>query len=79
MTDRTRDALLAAIVRSRGWLDAIMTEQLSSFEQIAEKEKLAEKPVLNARSTKLRRKRGRERTRRAEWQSRQYPAFGRTP
>jgi site-specific DNA recombinase len=45
MTDQTRDALLAAIVRSRGWLDAIMTEQLSSFEQIAESEKLAERHV----------------------------------
>jgi site-specific DNA recombinase len=45
MTDQTRDTLLAAIVRSRGWLEAITTERLSSFEQIAENEKLAERHV----------------------------------
>ena len=45
MTDQTRDTLLAAIVRSRGWLDAIVTDPLSSFEQIAENEKLAERHV----------------------------------
>ena len=45
MTDQTRDTLLGAIVRSKGWLDALMTERLSSFEQIAENEKLAERHV----------------------------------
>ena len=45
MTDETRDTLLAAIVRSRNWLDDIMTERLSSFEQIAENKKLAERHV----------------------------------
>jgi site-specific DNA recombinase len=45
MTGQTRDTLLAAIVRSKSWLDAFMTERLSSFEQIAENEKLAERHV----------------------------------
>ena len=45
MTDQTRDTLLGAIVRSQDWLDALMTERLSSFEQIAENEKLAERHV----------------------------------
>jgi site-specific DNA recombinase len=45
MTDQTRDTLVAAIMRSRGWLEAIMTERISSFEQIAKKEKLAERHV----------------------------------
>jgi hypothetical protein len=45
ITDQTRSTLLGAIARSRDWLDDIMTERLSSFEQIAENEKLAERHV----------------------------------
>jgi hypothetical protein len=45
ITDQTRDTLLAAIMRSRNWLDAIMKTRLFSLEQIAEDEKLAERHV----------------------------------
>jgi hypothetical protein len=45
ITDQTRDTLLAAILRSRDWVDAILMGQRSSFAQIAENEKLAERHV----------------------------------
>ena len=44
MTDETRDTLLAAIVRSRNWLDAIMAARLSSFEQIAKEREACRTP-----------------------------------
>ena len=42
LTDETRDTLLNAILRSRDWIDAVVTGRISSLAQIAESEKLSE-------------------------------------
>jgi site-specific DNA recombinase len=41
----TREALLRAITRSRGWMDAILAGKVASFEDIAAAEGLAERHV----------------------------------
>jgi hypothetical protein len=41
----TRDMLLRAIERARGWMDAILTGKVSSFNEIAATETLAERHV----------------------------------
>jgi DNA invertase Pin-like site-specific DNA recombinase len=41
----TRDALLRAIARSRGWMDSILSGKATSFEKIAATERLAERHV----------------------------------
>jgi len=45
LTDETRDTLLNAILRSRDWIDAVVTGRISSLAQIAESEKLSEPHV----------------------------------
>jgi hypothetical protein len=45
LTDETRDTLLNAILRSRDWIDAVVTGRISSLAQIAESEKLCEPHV----------------------------------
>ena len=41
----TRDALLRAIARSRGWLDSILSGAAASFDELAAAENLAERHV----------------------------------
>jgi site-specific DNA recombinase len=41
----TRDALLRAIVRARGWMEAILAGRIASFDDIAAAESLAERHV----------------------------------
>jgi site-specific DNA recombinase len=43
--ETTRDALLKAIARSRGWVDAILSGHTASIEEIATAEGLAERHV----------------------------------
>jgi hypothetical protein len=43
--ETTRDALLKAIARSRGWVDAILSGHTASIEEIATAEGLAEGDV----------------------------------
>ncbi len=45
MDSQTRDALLRAIARSRGWLDSILSGEVALFDDIAAAEKLAERHV----------------------------------
>ncbi len=45
MDSETRDALLRAITRARGWLDAILAGKAASFDDIAAAENLAERHV----------------------------------
>jgi len=42
---KTRDALLQAIVRARGWMDTVLNGRASSFEEIAVAEGLVERHV----------------------------------
>ena len=45
MNSETRDALLRAIARARGWLDSILSGNAISFDAIAAAENLAERHV----------------------------------
>ena len=45
MDSETRDALLRAIARARGWLDSILSGKAASFDAIAAAENLAERHV----------------------------------
>jgi hypothetical protein len=45
MDSETRDALLRAIARSRGWLDSILSGAAASFDELAAAENLAERHV----------------------------------
>jgi hypothetical protein len=45
MDSQTRDALLRAIARSRGWLDSILSGKAASFDELAAAEALAERHV----------------------------------
>ena len=45
LAEQTRDTLLNAILRSRDWVDAVVTGRISSLAQIAESEKLSEPHV----------------------------------
>jgi hypothetical protein len=45
LTGQTRDTLLGAILRSRDWVDAVVTGRISSFAQMAGSEKLSEPHV----------------------------------
>jgi hypothetical protein len=45
MHSQTRDALLQAIARSRGWLDSIPSGEAASFDELATAEALAERHV----------------------------------
>src|ERR1700730_9764035 len=45
MDFQTRDALLQAIARSRGWLDSILSGEAASFDELATAEALAERHV----------------------------------
>ncbi len=45
ITTETRDNLLQAVTRARGWMDAILTGKVASFDDIAAAEHLAERYV----------------------------------
>jgi hypothetical protein len=45
MDSATRDALMQAIGRSRGWLDSILSREAASFDELATAEALAERHV----------------------------------
>ena len=45
MDSQTRDALMQAIGRSRGWLDSILSREAASFDELATAEALAERHV----------------------------------